>query len=75
MISGQGGDVGLRQLLGLVLAPALRWVRQRILQARIRSLHGLADYFEWQEANGRAGLADTHKRIALARSELNALEK
>jgi len=75
VIAGRGGDMVLRQLLGLVLAPALRWVSRRILRARIRSLQGLADYFERQEANGRAGLADTQKRMALARSELNALEK
>lgn len=75
MIARRGGNVTLCQLLGLVLAPASRWVSRRILRARIRSLHGLADYFQWQHENGRAGLVDTHKRMALARSELNALEK
>lgn len=74
MIAGRG-DMGLRRLLGLVIAPALRWLSRHILQARIRSLQRLADYFEWQQTNGRTGLADTHKQMAIARSELNALEK
>lgn len=74
MIAGRG-EMDLRQLLGLVLAPASRWGSRRMLKAHIRSLQGLADYFEWQEANGRAGLADTQKRMVLARSELNALEQ
>lgn len=66
-------DVTLTQLLGIALAPVARWVRRKVLEARMRSLEGLVSYFEWQEANGRAGLADTHKRMAVARSEINAL--
>lgn len=69
--SGQAVTIG--DLFKLALAPPIRLLRRRMLQARIRSLHGLAEYFEWQEANGRAGLADTHKRMAPAESELNAL--
>lgn len=34
MIAGRG-DMDLRQLLGLVLAPTSRWVRRRMLKAHI----------------------------------------
>ena len=63
----------LVQLLSLSLAPLIREIKRKKLQAEVRSLSGLAEYFEWQERNCRAGLADTHKRIALAHSDLNAL--
>lgn len=66
-------EVTLPQLLAVALAPVVRWLRRKVLDARLRSLEGLVSYFEWQEANGRAGLADTHKRMAVARSEINAL--
>lgn len=66
-------EMTIAGLLGLVLVPASRWIARKRLQMRIRSLQGLADYFAWQEANGRAGLADTQKRIALAKSDLHSL--
>lgn len=65
---------GFGSLIGLSLAPVAKWVRRQILQARLRSLQGLAIYFDAQIENAQAGLADTHKRIALARSEINALK-
>jgi hypothetical protein len=68
-----GQTITLWQLFCVSLAPAARRIRRLILQTRLRSLQRLAEYFEWEEANGRAGLADTHKRIALTKSELNAL--
>lgn len=68
-------DVTIGDLLGMIIAPTLCWWRRQVLQARLRSLHGLADYFAWQEANGRAGLADTHRRIAVAKSDLNAIAR
>lgn len=66
-------NVSVRQLLRLSVAPAASWIRRCMLQARLRSLQRLADYFEWQEANGREGLADTHRSIALVKSDLNTL--
>lgn len=66
-------QVTVAQLLGLSLAPAVKWLHRQMLQARLRSLQQLAEYFEWQEQNGRAGLSDTHKRIVLAKSDLAAL--
>jgi hypothetical protein len=68
-----GHEVTIGELLGLVLAPAVRWWQRKTLEARLRSLHGLAAYFEWQAENARRGLADTHKRQAATRSELNTL--
>jgi hypothetical protein len=40
----------------------------------LRSLEKQADYFAWQQQNGAAGLADTHKRIAMAKSDLRRLQ-
>lgn len=68
-----GAGISMTELFGLALAPMAKWARRQILKARLHSLHGLAEYFAWQEANGRAGLADTHKRIAETRSDLNCL--
>lgn len=67
------GEVGLLHLIGMALARPGQWFRRRVLLAQLRSLRRLAAYFEWQEANGRMGLADTHRRIAITQSDLNAL--
>lgn len=72
-VAGHHSNVTLQQLLGVALTPAAHWMRRKILQARLRSLRGLALYFEAQEKNARAGLADVHKQMAETRSELNAL--
>jgi hypothetical protein len=63
------------QLLALAMLPAARWLTQKKLQAEIRSLQSQADYFGRQQENARAGLADTHKRMAIARSNLMLLSK
>lgn len=65
--------VSLLQLLGMAMERPSRWLRRQMLQGQLRSLQGLSDYFEWQQANGRAGLADTHKRMAITKAELNDL--
>lgn len=62
-----------RQLLGLWLAPLDRAIRRHRLRVELRRLQMHAGYFQWQQDNGTAGLADAHKRIALVRSDLNAL--
>lgn len=69
----QGKEMGLQALIGLALEPVAKRVRRWRLEARLRSLQRLADYFEWQETNGRAGLADTHRRIALTKSDIARL--
>jgi|GEM_PF-5050228 len=68
-----GQEIGLCGLLAIACAPLSRRVRRRMLQARIKSLQGLAIYFEEQGDQARAGLAVTHKQLALAKSELRSL--
>jgi hypothetical protein len=40
----------------------------------LRALERQADYFAWQQENGAAGLADTHKRIVMVRADLQQLQ-
>lgn len=67
-------DITVEQLFGLSLERIVGWVKRKMLQAHLRSLYGMADYFAWQQANGAAGLADAHKRIAMAKSDLRHLQ-
>lgn len=67
-------DITATGLLGLSLLLIVRWVESQLLRAHLRSLQRLADYFTWQQENGTAGLADTHKRIAMAKAELHQLQ-
>jgi hypothetical protein len=62
------------KLLSMSLDPVVRRVKCWLLRAHLRSLHRLADYFAWQQENGAAGLADTHKRIAMTKSDLRSLQ-
>jgi hypothetical protein len=66
-------EISAGELLGLSLNFIDRWINGIVLRSRLRSLEKQADYFAWQQENGAAGLADTHKRIVVARSELNRL--
>lgn len=68
-------EITLEQLFGLSLERMVTWVKRQKLQAQLRSLHGMADYFAWQQANGTAGLADAQKRIAVAKSDLRQLQE
>lgn len=68
-------QISVMQLLALAMLPAARWLEKKKLQAEIKSLQGLAEFFERQEENARAGLADTHKRMAVARANLMLLSK
>ncbi|MEN3291525.1 MAG: hypothetical protein V7642_778 [Burkholderiales bacterium] len=61
------------QLLRLSVAQFTRWFKRKMIEAQLRSLHSMAEYFAWQQENGSAGLADTHKRIAMAKSDLHRL--
>lgn len=67
-------EIGTAQLLGLSVDTVVRRIRCALLRARLRSLQREADYFTWQQENGAAGLADTHKRIAMLSSDLHQLE-
>ncbi|MEN3296217.1 MAG: hypothetical protein V7642_5470 [Burkholderiales bacterium] len=66
--------IRLSELLGLSMDCICRWIRSLRLRAQLRSLQRQADYFAWQQENGAAGLADTHKRIAMVRSDLHQLQ-
>jgi hypothetical protein len=66
-------EISAAELLGLSLACIYRWINGFLLRGRLRSLERQADYFTWQQENGAAGLADTHKRIAMVRSDLHRL--
>jgi hypothetical protein len=68
-------EITLEQLFGLSLDRIVNWTRRKMLQAHLRSLHGMAEYFAWQQENGAAGLADAHKRIAMAKSDLRRLQE
>jgi hypothetical protein len=68
-------EITLEQLFGLSLDRMVNWAKRRALQAQLRSLHGMAEYFAWQQENGSAGLADAHKRIAMAKSDLRRLQE
>jgi len=61
-----------RRIAGL-FAGLGKWISKKRLEAQLRKLAGLADYFEWQARNAREGMADTHKRMAIVRSDLNRL--
>jgi hypothetical protein len=74
MAGRRQSSIGLLPLLGLCLAPIIRQARARALRVELRTLHLHADYFQWQQQNGAAGLADAHKRIAIARADLAALQ-
>lgn len=67
-------EISAKELLGLSLTCFCRWIDSLLLRSHLRSLERLADYFTWQQENGAAGLADTHKRIAMVRSELHRLQ-
>jgi hypothetical protein len=67
-------DVSATELLGLCIGSLSRWIKGAMLRAHIRSLERLADYFAWQQQNGAAGLADTQKRIVMAKSDLRRLQ-
>lgn len=67
-------DINASGLLGMSLLLIVRWIESLVLRGHLRSLERLADYFAWQQENGAAGLADTHKRIAMAKSELRQLQ-
>ena len=67
-------DITFEQLFGLSLERITGWMKLKMLQAHLRSLHGMAEYFAWQQENGAAGLADAHRRIAMARSDLRQLQ-
>lgn len=62
-----------KQLLGLSVNPIIRLIKRLVLQSKLRTLYQAASYFKWQQDNGHAGLADTHKRIAILESELRSL--
>jgi hypothetical protein len=65
--------IRLTQLLGLSVDCIYRWIVSLRLRAQLRSLERQADYFAWQQENGTAGLAETHKHIAMLRSDLHRL--
>jgi hypothetical protein len=67
-------EISPAELLGLSLHCIYRWIDGLLLRSRLRSLERQADYFAWQQENGAAGLADTHKRIAMVRSDLHRLQ-
>lgn len=67
------GPVTLRQLFGEAFAPLMLSIRRYILRKRIKGLKLMADYFEEQVQNGREGMADTHKRLCIAESDLRSL--
>jgi hypothetical protein len=67
-------EITVEELFGLSLERMVGWIKRQMLQAHLRSLHGMAEYFAWQQANGAAGLADAHKRIAMAKSDLRRLQ-
>lgn len=69
-----GSDISATELFGLCPGLCYRWVQSVLLRAHLRSLERLADYFAWQQENGAAGLADTQKRIAMAKSDLQRLQ-
>lgn len=65
-----------RRIAGLfsgIFGPLCNWINRKRLEAQLRELVRLADYFEWQARNAREGMADTHKRMAIVRSDLNRL--
>lgn len=68
-------EITTEQLFGLSLDRIVGWIRRKMLQAHLRSLHGMAEYFAWQQENGALGLADAHKRIAMAKSDLRRLQE
>jgi hypothetical protein len=74
-ISSSRHNVTMAHLIQLSLRPVVGMVKRYQLQAELRRLRKHASYFQWQQENGAAGLADTQKRIALAQSDLNALSR
>jgi hypothetical protein len=67
-------EITATALLGLCIGYLNRRINSALLRAHLRSLEKQADYFAWQQQNGAAGLADTHKRIAMAKSDLRRLQ-
>jgi hypothetical protein len=67
--------VTMSNLFRMSLDPVVGALKRYRLQAELRSLRMHASYFQWQQENGAAGLADTQKRIAVAQSDLNALSR
>ena len=65
--------IELTGLFSTILDPLCNWVKRKRLEARLNELVRLADYFEWQARNAHEGMADTHKRMAIVRSDLNRL--
>jgi hypothetical protein len=76
--AGKGNSqqgVTMSHLFRMSLMPLAAAIKRYRLQAELRRLKMHAGYFQWQQENGAAGLADTQKRIALAQSDLNALSR
>jgi hypothetical protein len=67
--------VTMAHLFRMSLVPVAAAIKRYQLQAELRRLRVHASYFQWQQENGAAGLADTQKRIALAQSDLNAISR
>lgn len=70
-----GGETTIPALLSLSIGPLVRIFKRQRLKGELKRLRMHEAYFQWQQANGIAGLADTHKRMALKQSDLNALAK
>ncbi|MEN3366253.1 MAG: hypothetical protein V7606_3527 [Burkholderiales bacterium] len=71
---GREESISMSKLLGLCLSCVSRGIESARLRARLRALERQADYFAWQQENGAAGLADTHKRIVMVRADLQQLQ-